>query len=339
MKIFDIVFFYNEHELLYKRIDYLSEIVNHTIILNFGDDHIDIENVTVIPVLENFQTFIEKPFVKMIINFIGKKNISYSDKFIFSRTFEIPSLESLIKFTSSPSGELTLLNQEVYIHNIHSKSIYKHVGSVLSHYADLIQKNTIEKFMFTSNIIHYNTESFQDGGFCLLDFNENLKDSVKSLKYWFPDYTDDLSEKSLQNYRNKNLNLFSHQKPHVLLKSTNKELISFDIPNQCEQNTSRVLITFFYQDNFPPEYDKVFYITENNIKIEGISTWVVNKPEKIFYKSKQYFEDYKKNDILRCLRTLTLNDADEIHIKTKTTGTPVVFEYGFLKDSIPSEFI
>ena len=52
-----------------------------------------------------------------------------------------------------------------------------------------------------------------------------------------------------------------------------------------------------------------------------------------------HFEDYKKNDILRCLRSLNLNNEDEIHIKTKTVGSPTVFEYKDLKDLIPSEII
>jgi len=338
MKIFDIVFFYNEHELLNRRIEYLKKVVNHTIVLNFGGEHIENDFVTVIPVLEHFDEFKKKKFVKMIINFIGKKNISYKDKFIFSKTFEIPSIDVIKKFILDTSEGPTVLNQETYIHNINKKSIYNHFGCALSTYGDLLQKTNIEYSLFENDYVVYNREKFLNGGYCLINFEESER-SIKSLKYWFGKYTENLTVESLKDIQRYNKNIFSCEKEHSLTHVINKDLKLFDNINYYSQQTKKIYITFFYEKDIPNIYDEIVYISENNIQIEGIKTWFVKKPLKIYYKSKKYFEDYKKNDILKCLRSLNLNNEDEIHIKTKTVGSPTVFEYKDLKDSIPSEII
>lgn len=338
MKIFDIVFFYNEHELLNRRIEYLKKMVNHTIVLNFGGDHIENDFVTVIPVLEDFNEFRKKEFVKMIINFIGEKNISYKDKFIFSKTFEIPSNDVLNKFILETSEGPTILKQETYIHNINKKSIYNHFGCALSSYGDLLQKTNVEYFLFENDNVVYNREKFLNGGYCLLNL-EKTEESLKSLRYWFGEHTKNLNLESLKKLQTFNKNILDCEKEHSLTEVINKDLRIFDNITNYQPKIKQIYITFFYEKDIPNIYDEVVYITENNLDIEGLKTWFVKKPTKIYYKSKNYFEDYKKNDILAYLRSLNLNDEDKIHIKTKTVGSPTVFEYKDLKDSIPSEII
>lgn len=338
MKIFDIVFFYNEHQLLNRRIEYLKKVVNHTIVLNFGGDHIENDFVTVIPVLEHFDEFKKKRFVKMIINFIGKKNVSYKDKFIFSKTFEIPSVEILEKFTILHTQGPIILDQTTYTHKITKKSLYKNIGCALCSYSDLLLHPHVEALFFENKSSFFDRENLLQGGYCLLNFYD-CESSLLSLKYWFPEYTQNLTLEVLKNLRGRNQNILSYERPHVLINTINKDLRIFDYENDYFQQTKKIYITFFYEKDIPDIYDEVVYISENNIEIEGINTWFVKKPLKIYYKSKNYFDDYKKNDILRCLRSLNLNNEDEIHIKTKTVGSPTVFEYKDLKDSIPSEII
>lgn len=338
MKIFDIVFFYNEHELLNRRVEYLKKMVNHTIVLNFGGDYIENDSVTVIPVLEDFNEFRKKEFVKMIINFIGKKNVSYKDKFIFSKTFEVPSIDVINKFILDTSEGPKIIEHETFIHSVYKKSIYSYFGCALSSYGDLIQKTNIEEFLFKKNDFVYNREKFLNGGYCLLNF-EKTEESLKSLKYWFGEYTEDLTLESLKKLQSYNKNIFCGEKEHSLTEVINKDLRMFDNITNYQSKIKHIYITFFYEKDIPNIYDDVVYITENNLDIKGLKTWFVKKPTKIYYKSKKYFEDYKKNDILRYLRSLNLNNEDEIHIKTKTVGTPTVFKYKDLKDSIPSEII
>jgi hypothetical protein len=338
MKIFDIVFFYNEHELLHRRIEYLKKRVNRTIVLNFGGDHIEDDRVTVIPVMEHFNDFKKKEFVKMIVNFIGKKNISYKDKFIFSKTFEIPSIEILDKFILDKSEGPTILSQETYIHSVRKKSIYKHFGCALSSYGDLFNKTNIEYFLFENDDVVYNQEKFLNGGYCLINFEKTEK-SLKSLKYWFEEYTKNLTLESLEDLKSYNKNIFNGEKDHSLTDVINKDLKIFDNINDHQPKTKQIYISFLYEKNIPNIYDEIVYITENNEEMDGLKTWFVKKPQKIYYKSKEYFEDYKKNDILMYLRSLNLNENDEIYIKTKTVSDPTVFKYKDLKNSIPSEII
>ena len=55
-KIYDIIFFYNEHNLLKKRIEYLSDAVEGFFILNFGpiEPQLSHPKIKVIQVQENF---------------------------------------------------------------------------------------------------------------------------------------------------------------------------------------------------------------------------------------------------------------------------------------------
>lgn len=338
MKIFDIVFFYNEHELLNRRIEYLKKVVNHTIVLNFGGEHIENDSVTVIPVLENFNEFKKRGFIKMIINFIGKKNISYKDKFIFSKTFELPSVEILKRFSTLNIEGPIILDQTTYIHKITKKSLYKHIGGALASYNDLISRPGIEPLLFKNPTSFFDREQLLQGGYCLLNFYSS-QSSLLSLKYWFPEQTQNLNLDDLKNLKNRNQNILSYEKSHTLIDTNNKDLRVFDYEDVNLQQIKQIYITFFYEKDIPNIYDEVVYITENNLDIEGLKIWLVKKPTKIYYKSKNYFEDYKKNDILTYLRSLNLNDEDKIHIKTKTVGNPTVFEYKDLKDSIPSEII
>lgn len=338
MKIFDIVFFYNEHQLLDQRVKYLEKIVSKTIVLNFGGNHIQNESVVVIPILENFNEFKKKKFVSMIINFIGKKNITYKDKFIFSLVFEIPSIDTIEKFILQTTQGPIILNQEIYTHNINNKSIYRHLGCSLSSYGDLLQKHNIEYFLFETNFVIQNHEKYLRGGYCLLNFDKNYQ-SLKSLKYWFPELTENLNLESLKYLRSANKNIFDNEKPHALINVANEDLKLFDFSDDTPTQIKKIYVTFFYEKDIPNIYDEVVYVTENNLEIDGITTWFVKKPLKVYYKSKNYFEDYKKNDLLTCLRSLNLNDEDEIYIKTKTIGNPMVFKYNILRNSIPSEII
>lgn len=338
MKIFDIVFFYNEHQLLDQRVKYLEKTVSKTIVLNFGGDHIQNESVVVIPILENFDEFKKKKFIKMIFNFIGNKKISYEDKFIFSKTFEIPSIKVINEFLNLKDQGPIILNQETLIHSINQSSLYKNVGCSLSSYGDLLMDQSMESRLFKNILSFFDKEGFLNGGYCLLNFDKNYQ-SLKSLKYWFPELTENLNLESLKYLRSTNKNIFDNEKPHALINVANEDLKLFDFSDDTPTRIKKIYVTFFYEKDIPNIYDEVVYVTENNLEIDGITTWFVKKPHKVHYKSKNYFEDYKKNDLLTCLRSLNLNDEDEIYIKTKTIGNPMVFKYNILRNSIPSEII
>ena len=166
MKIYDIIFYFNERDILEKRVKFLQDQVTETIVLNFGSDNLSVEDFFVLPVLENFDSFTKKNFPEMLINFIGKHNINYDDIFIFSKTFEIPTKKEISKFILEKKNGPIFCNQDLYLHTYKTKSIYKHVGTCFTKYHDLIDKTNPQNFIFFTQRHFYNKENMI--GWCML---------------------------------------------------------------------------------------------------------------------------------------------------------------------------
>lgn len=338
-KVYDVIFYFNEIETLKSRINYLGKNVHRRIIFNFGDDHIDIEGVDIIPVMEDYQDFIKKNFVVKIFNFIGKKNINPMDIFIFSKTFEIPTEESLNQFLNSFEVGPKIFNKDLYFHNINLKSIYKKPGGSISRYTGLITLNNPQYTLFSENFkFTYNKEELLEGGISILNF-ENAERSIESLRYWFPKFYNNMSMEDLYSHEERHSNPDNSLKPHILSFISNKRLSNFFKKYPINLKTKKILLTFFYLKIDSNLYDEVYYLTDDNIKINDIETIKIRKPKNLFYKSANYPSDFKLNEILTVLNTFVLHDEDEIHIKTKTVGDPTVFKYKDLKNTIPSDII
>lgn len=338
-KIYDIIFYFNESQTLESRINYLKPVINNTIIFNFGNHYLNLENVIVIPVLDDFNTFKYKNFVELLFNFIGRQNIKSDDIFIFSKTFEIPTIESITKFLSSSSIGPTLMNQDLYYYSINLKSKYKIVGSCISTYTGLVIQTTPQNLVINQNTIHfYNKESLLEGGFSVLCY-ENGEKSLKSLQYWYPEIYTDITLEDLNKYKERKLSPNISLKSHSLEFAKNDKLSLFFNKKTDIPSNKKILLTFFYLKIDSNLYDEVYYLTDDNIKIDDIETIKIRKPKNLFYKSANYPSDFKLNEILTVLNTFVLHDEDEIHIKTKTVGDPTVFKYKDLKNSIPSDII
>ncbi len=336
MKIYDVVFYFNEKDILERRLNFLRNQVTDTIILNFGSDHLSVGDFFVLPILESFDSFTKKNFPEMIMNFIGKHNINYDDIFIFSKTFEIPTEKEISKFILEKKTGPIFCNQNLYLHTYKTKSIYKHIGTCFAKYHDLMDKTNPQNFIFYNQNHFYNKENTIDGGFALLNFEESSR-SLSSLQYWFDQRVTHLTSESLEVYEYSNKNIFIDQKEHSL------EIV-FDVN----------LESFRIKDFFP--IPKIFTIFYNDFSNENVisnirltihqnesclldETYHIDSPVKTFYKSENYFEDYKKNELLKILKNHSPNFFDEVHINTKTEGVPSVFTYDFFRNSVPSDLI
>ena len=86
-KIYDIIFFYNEHNLLNLRLKYLSDVVDGFLILNFGPQDLELEgyNLKVLKIEENFFEYFnydDMDFVKRNLLDFGVK---FTDTIMFSK--------------------------------------------------------------------------------------------------------------------------------------------------------------------------------------------------------------------------------------------------------------
>jgi hypothetical protein len=318
---------------------FLDKIVDKTIVLNFGGQFIDVENITVIPVLENFESFKTKNFASMILNYLGRKNLKSEDIFIFSKTFEIPTPQDIKNYIKSKEVGPTIMNQNVYYYNISLLSIYKKMGTAISTYTGLVTQNDPQNMIVNNRSkFTYNKEELFSGGFSILGF-EDKELSLESLKYWYPEDFSNLSDDLFEGYINREECPNNNLKPHILKNVDSSSLSKFFKKNQSRLNIKKILLTFFYEKFEQNVYDDIFYLTDNNIELDGVVTKRIEKPKKIYYKTNNYYLDFKINEVSKVLRDLNVHDEDEVHLKIKTVGDSTVFKYKDIKNNILSDII
>jgi hypothetical protein len=332
MKIYDVVFYYKEPKVLELRLSYLKKFVDRTIVYNFGNDDIQIEDVEIINVETGWDNFKEKNFCFDLLDYIGKKNISYDDVFIFSKTFEIPCQKCFDLIRSDYNGGFQNTAQKVYQFNTKYKSLYKSNGSMIAKMMDLMSSDISQNFIFDKRDYIFSPENFWDCGFSFSCF-ESENNNLNSLKFWFPDFFMDIKTSDLVDYSSFKTNIFPNQKKHKLI-------LSDDCPYPMEEfitepKIKKVLITT--QSNFThsEKYDRKIILSYEDLGFEN--QVIVNKPTSTHYNSEEYYKDFLINESLVILKTLFLNSNDLIYLKTKTEGLPSVFTYDFFINSVPSE--
>lgn len=334
MKIYDVIFFFNETEILVKRLEYLSEHTDRTIIYNFGDEDLSFLKKDVIEVDLSWENFKKKNFCREILEYIGPKNITYEDVFIFSKSFEVPSIECLKNLKQDFSQDIQYTKQKSYVFSENLKSLYRHQGSVFTKMHKLFDSDTAHISVLSAEKYDFNSEGYLDCGFSMFCF-DNPQRNFESLKFWFGKKLGNLSIDDLISYESERINPFSDQKKHKLFQSN-------DCPIQItkniqEQKVKKILIKLNSFDVENHNYDYTFTITYGNTDI--VDEYPIIYPVKKYYDSEDFLFDYKKNQILVVLKELFLEDEDLVYIKTKTEDEPSVFEYKVLKNSIPSDII
>jgi hypothetical protein len=334
MKIYDIIFFFNETEILLKRLDYLSEYTDRTIIYNFGDADLSFLKKDVIEVDLSWENFKKKNFCREILEYIGPKNVTYEDVFIFSKSFEIPSIECLKNIDQQFTQDIQHTKQKSYIFSENLKSLYRHQGSVFTKMHKLFDSDSAHISVLSAEKYDFNSEGYWDCGFSMFCF-DNPQKNFESLKFWFGKKLRNLSFDELISCESEGINPFLYQKKHKLIKSYDCPLQI--IKNTQEQKVKKILIKLDQFDFDNHTYDYTFTLTYGDTNITD--GYLIDYPSKNHYDSDDFLFDYKKNQILVLLKEIFLNDEDLVYIKAKTEDEPSVFEYKVLKNSIPSDII
>ena len=321
-KIYDVVLFYNETEMLKRRISYLESSVEKFVVINFSDKTIDFQHPQMIVLNDSKRKlkFFEGNF---LLNLIKKKELPKirPEDFIFiSKTFEIPNKEDFPKILDSPIQDVTFLIQKNIFWSIDFISEYKYIGTRVVNVTSILQDKLLyQKYNYQNlilSVIHKSIES----GWSLQGFQSD-KDFFEHVNFWGPEKLRD----KLSNHEN--------------VKYFKENILSFDYPTKISQ------LKIQLESDVPQEFldlkfdfkvrdPKDFYVCLEDFKFEV--------PNKVLYGKYDYetFCDvFKKNEVLKVLRQENLLMTDRVHIKEKTESEYSVFTYLDILNNVPSDII
>lgn len=341
-KVVDLVLFYNESEILNKRIQYLSEIVDLTIIINYGNTVIQNygENVIEIKVESDF-SLKDKTIFNNIIEVFGDKFFKYSDNFIFSKVFEIPDITNITDELSKIDSFPNFIFHKKLMWNQNKKAIVDYPGVVLFKYSELQVNPKILDYFDRCKINLNNMTITGSSGWDIQTFQDDKKLHEGIEFYGNPSVSLNL----LKWYKESGYNFMfpSHR------IENNYEL---DLPNSFktlqQETTYRNPINIFITNDFDmvndSQDDIKIFVTDSNIQTTDFIVHNPKTPTRVLYGDKNYKDfklDYKLNELLFLLKNLNLIDEDEIHIKIKSESLDSDFKrnYGEFRKSIPSEMI
>jgi len=327
-RIFDIVFFYNELDILNRRINLLRPHVSHFIILNFGDIDLFPEeaDVTIYKMRFKRGPFFSNNFFEYLFFLFDFDEFKYDDFFFFSKTTEIPDVQNLLPFLNVKSFEPLILSHTNFSWSPNLVAKQNFYGTRVVQYSNILRNEQLKSQLYRPNPLQWDVE-IVNNGYRLFGFG-NFEEIVSSEQFWY-DYLE-----------NENINFLKLQEDHN----------SLDWDGQ--------IIHHFFEEstNFPEHLLPLvnYEIQKGEMKlfvdltIEGSNImyfWdgaeqnhYFEYPQTILYSNKSFEEfliDFKKNEILTLIKMLPYTRIESVEIK-KTTET-VVFETFELLNSIPSE--
>jgi hypothetical protein len=326
-KIFDVIFFFDEMELLSKRIEYLTPYVTKFFVLNFGPIHLTthLDNVQIVSLKFRRTAFLGNNFLEYLFNVVDFGDLLFDDFFVFSKVDEFPDYPSLFEQIDPKKFYPAILNQSNYAWSPYLMSDKKYLGSRIFQYTHYLQNNRIHHSLYNINQLVTNN-TILDNGYRLFGFDtdENIKNSKV---FWYDDteYQDyDFNKLYLENCSINYDNTIVH---HKRVDLTIVPEIFHSLGREIET------IKFDLQIDLTKSLDTINYEFNNNTFVEKIDF-----PSAVLYSNKSYEEfliDYQKNEVLRVIKSLPNNVINKVEIK-KTTET-VVFECDEILKSVPSE--
>lgn len=341
-KIIDLVLFYNEKDILEHRLCYMEEIVDLTIIINYGNNTLKKlkDNVYEIKLQGPFDLIGTKIYDN-IISIFGNKYFKYNDCFIFSKVFEFPDIDSITDEIKKVDSEQNFLFHKKLMWTKSYKTKVNHPGTVLLKYKDLQLlpeifdylnrcKNDLQNIMI-KNDCGWNIQTFQ-----------NDYDVLESINFW------DNSNITLDELIYKKNSLYDLNYPNTRIEKN----YEFDLPKTFHRLSKEIEfrkpINVLISDNLielnHSSHDLKILVTDFNISTKDFITHYPDYPSRVLYGNKNYEEfkeDFKFDSLLSTLKKFDLIDEDIIHIKIKSESydSDFVKIYGEFRKSIPSELI
>jgi hypothetical protein len=341
-KLHEIIFYYNESELLMKRMEHCSNKVSNLFIVNFGYELINFEdpNISVINGVKNIEDFFGSDNIESFIRLLVDNKVRIEDILVFSKTNEIPDYELiLINYKELNKGP-HLLKQKQFFWNHEYVSETSHYGTKVMLLSHILKRN---KIVLDLQELHYPVflgENILEGGFLLNGFGD-YQNFLDSFIFWNDIKTNkqllsekfDASKKLLREF-------WLKKHPKKIFKETKSELprIFHDYKNKIRPKQKNLCINFgdkFVDSNL---YDFVLQVSESEIEVLNHKKFSIIIPKRDWYSSSNSFsDDFLKNELLFVLKTLELQDQDKIIVIKKTDESPSVCTYKKFKSIIPSK--
>jgi len=314
-KVYDIIFYFNEKELLQKRIIYLQSVVEKFIIINFGSETHFPDNTVVINNYKSKFSFFQKDFLNELIENENLKFIGRYDYLLFSKTKEIPSLDFIEEIKKTQNLNVITCVHTNFHWNTLMESPHIHLGTRVINVTAILQKKDLYKEFRLNNPFMNVRANSQKTGWSLNGLQEESQ-LIDCINFWGPEKVKDLiTEKGIQYFKENHLSLDIPQK--VIRLFTSK----VGVP-EVLSNTNLV----------ERRNSKDFFIC--------LEDYEINIPKKVLYGDYSYSdfrEVFKKNEVLRILKKEMLFPDDKVHIKEKTELEYSVFTYSQILEGIPSE--
>jgi hypothetical protein len=314
-KVYDFIFYFNERDLLEKRISYLKDVVDMFIVINFGNETNFPNDIIV---LENYKTkfsFFQKDFLNEILHNKNLHFIKSFDHLFFSKTKEIPDLSFYENIKTFQSMNVIYCSHENLHWNEKLKSPFIYLGTRVFNVTSILQTKDLYKEFKPSNLFYDIRNKVEKTGWVLNGFQEEPK-LIENINFWGPEKVkDSIKEKGIQYFKDNYLSLDTPQKVTRLTECNVGVPDIFSNPSVIERRDS-----------------KDFYVC--------LEDYEIDIPKKVLYGDYSYSdfrEVFKKNEVLRILKKEMLFPDDKVHIKEKTELEYSVFTYSQILEGIPSE--
>lgn len=327
-KIFDVIFFYNEVELLNRRLEYLSPFVTEFIILNFGPIHLNTiqDNVVIHKLNFRKKPFFKNNFLEYLFYLFDFEDVKYDDFFLFSKVDEIPNLQTLIDELDPKNFVPLILNHKSYAWSHKLVNSENYYGTRVFQFTNFLQNKSLHTSLYHSNPLMWKA-NILDNGYKLFGF-QPMDILIGSQNFWF----ENTSKQNENLYK-----LFEHFQSiswdekvlnHNLQENSELPNLFHDLSYEFEETKKfELFIDLDYRDN------QIKYLFGNKEYVHEIEF-----PHKTIYSEKKYtdfLEDFKKNEVLTIVKKYLTSSVESVKIK-KTTET-VVLTVEEIINSVPSE--
>ena len=334
-RVFDLVFCFNDKEILKSRYRYMHNFVDYFIFIKFDDDTNNLnDKVMVIDYYDDYRSFNESNFKELINSLDSIFSFDLEDIFFISKSFEIPNLDSISDCIKQLNYTPIICEQTQLMWDHKNISKTKTLGTQIFSYSQYLYIKNIFEYMQNS-LLHINhNDKLCESGWNISTFSD-LDSFIKNTMFWnnlgVSEYEIIDSYFTGYDFRNNKIIYDNNIDVPIVFQSLIqkpeqrdglKVVISDDISN-LEFGDYKILITDVQQN------------------IDNIICYRIVYPPKVLYGEKSYVDfklDYKKNEILRIFQTLKLIDEDEIHIKinSERSGSEFICKFSEIKNGTPS---
>lgn len=330
-QIFDIVFVFNEYNLLEERFKLLGNYVDKFIVYDFGTGCRNFSSENIIHI-KSPGFFLDPDFelAQQIVRLLDPKKLYVEDVFMFSKANELPDMEVFINNLHLLNIKPIVCNQKKVFWFSDMISRKKHFGTFALKFSDVLRMPKIYNHMF--ELVHpvfVNYETIECGW--QLNGFQSIDDFQHSVNFWKK-----LNDEHVECY-----------KSFLELKDFNNELLLKHNPNLPElfsehqqekivREPKTILLTID-EEVFSQSNELALLVSKGKIISNNNFEHTFQIPSINYYAVDDFEISYSKNETLQALNKLGTFEDDIITYTKKETLDEVSVTYQEFSKVIPCE--